>query len=271
MKLYIFPALQLALSLVILSPSLYSQPAKPLYQQKRDSLFAYIKSQKFPMIDYHVHIKGGLTIEAVLEKSKRLGIVCGVAPNCGLNFPITNDSLLYDYFNKMKSAATENIKVIEQPVKQEEKKQETTSDNRFKITTKNSPYTNYKEVDSLLKEEKEITVATEELIVVKNIKLINLDMTVKDTLSGKLAGVNEDNTTLFFVEFWKTPLNSKGYRMTKNRIILYGFSDFSSINLYKVDDAFYLKNAEQVYKLTSGADFMPMERVSDSDLLAKIN
>jgi len=103
MKLYIFPALQLALSLVILSPSLYSQPAKPLYQQKRDSLFAYIKSQKFPMIDYHVHIKGGLTIEAVLEKSKRLGIVCGVAPNCGLNFPITNDSLLYDYFNKMKN------------------------------------------------------------------------------------------------------------------------------------------------------------------------
>lgn len=176
-----------------------------------------------------------------------------------------------DYFHKLKSAASENVKVIEQPVKQEEKKQETGNENRFKISTRNSPYTNYKEVDSLIKEDKEITVATEELIIVKNIKLINLDGAPKDSLAGKLADVNEDNTSLYFVEFWKTPLNSKGYRMTRNRIILYGFSDFSSINLYKVDDAFYLKNSEQVYKLTTGADFMPMERVNDSDLLAKIN
>jgi hypothetical protein len=59
--------------------------------------------------------------------------------------------------------------------------------------------------------------------------------------------------------------------MTKNRIILYGFSDFSSLNLYKVDDFYYLKSEEQVYKVSANSDFMPMDRVSDSDLLAKIN
>ena len=178
---------------------------------------------------------------------------------------------LDDYFNKMKTAATEQIKIIEQPVVQEEKKETIAGENRFKINTKVSPSVNYKEVDSLLKEENEVKVAKEELLSVKNLKLIDLDKNVKDTLAAKLAGVNEDNTTLFFVEFWKTPLNSKGYRMTKNRIILYGFSDFSSMNLYKVDDNYYLKSEEQVYKLSGNADFMPMERVSDSDLLAKIN
>ena len=176
-----------------------------------------------------------------------------------------------DYFNKLKSAATEQIKIIEQPVVQEEKKETVSNENRFKINTKVSPNINYKEIDSLIKEENEINVAKEELLSVKNLKLIDLDKSVKDTLSAKLAGVTEDNTTLFFVEFWKTPLNSKGYRMTKNRIILYGFSDFSSMNLYKVDDNYYLKSEEQVYKLSGNADFMPMERVNDSELLAKIN
>jgi len=103
MKLSIISCVLAVCSLCILSGPANSQVSKPIYQQKRDSLFAYIKSQKFPLIDYHVHIKGGLTIEAVLEKSKRLGIVCGIAPNCGLNFPITNDSLLYDYYNKMRN------------------------------------------------------------------------------------------------------------------------------------------------------------------------
>ena len=180
---------------------------------------------------------------------------------------------LDDYFNIIRTAATEPIKIIEQPVKQEkEKKENPAGENRFKINTRVSPNVNYKEVDSLIKEDgEEIKVAKEELLTVKNIKLIDLDKSQKDTLSAKLAGVNEDNSTLFFVEFWKTPLNSRGYRMTKNRIILYGFSDFSSINLYKVDDVFYLKSEDQVYKLSGNSDFMPMERVNDSGLLTKIN
>jgi hypothetical protein len=182
---------------------------------------------------------------------------------------------LDDYFSKLKTANTQQIKIIEQPVKPEEnkKEEEKKSNERFKINTKVSPYTNYKEVDSLIKaDDAEIQVAKEELISVKNIKLIDLDRSQRDTLSGKLAGVNEDdNGSLFFVEFWKTPLNSKGYRMARNRIILYGFSDFSSLNIYKVDDVYYLKSEEQVYKVSSGSEFMPMERVNDSDLLAKIN
>lgn len=177
-----------------------------------------------------------------------------------------------DYFSKMKAAVTKEVKVIEKPVQQEEKEQPKDDKERYKINTKVSPYTNYKEVDSLIRsEDGEVNVMKEEFISVKNLKLIDLDNAQKDTLSPKLAGVNNDHSTLFFVEFWKTPLNSKGYRMTKNRIILYGFSDFSYLTLYKVDDVYYLKSEEQVYKVSANSDFMPMDRVIDSDLLAKIN
>lgn len=179
-----------------------------------------------------------------------------------------------DYLKKFNKPNIDNIKIVEQivPVSAPEKKVSTKSEKKLTINTNHSPNINYNEVDDLLKEE-DINVAQEELLSVKNIKVIDLDgPSKKDTLTGQLAGVSSsDYPNLFFVEFWKTPLNSKGYRMTRNRVILYGLSDFSSITIYKVDDNFYLKNDDVVYKISSGTEFKPMELVHDTDLLAKIN
>lgn len=180
-----------------------------------------------------------------------------------------------DYLKKFNKPKIDNIKVVEQTVsnKPEVKKDKPASGKKVTINTSKSPNINYSEVDALLTECENITVAQEELLSVKNIKVIDLDTpTKRDTLTGQLAGVSSsDFPNLFFVEFWKTPLNSKGYRMTRNRVILYGLSDFSSITIYKVDDNFYLKNDDVVYKISVGTEFKPMELVNDSQLLAKIN
>jgi len=181
-----------------------------------------------------------------------------------------------DYLKKFNKPNIDNIKIVEQVVsgnQNSENKERSKSDKKVTVSTKNSPNINYNEVDALLKEEETINVAQEELLSVKNIKVIDLDTNTKrDTLTGQLAGVtSSEYPNLFFVEFWKTPLNSKGYRMTRNRVILYGLSDFSSITIYKVDDNFYLKDDDVVYKISSGTEFKPMELVQDTDLLAKIN
>lgn len=178
-----------------------------------------------------------------------------------------------DYLKKINKPNIDNIKIVEQTVSNvPENKENSKSHIKYTINTKKSPNINYKEIDSLLREEA-INVAQEELLSVKNIKVIDLDTdTKRDTLTGQLAGVtSSDYPNLFFVEFWKTPLNSKGYRMTRNRVILYGLSDFSNITIYKVDDNYYLKDDDVVYKISSGTEFKPMELVRDSDLLAKIN
>jgi hypothetical protein len=44
-----------------------------------------------PLVDFHTHLKGGLTIDEVLAHTRSTGIVHGVAPNCGQGFPITTD------------------------------------------------------------------------------------------------------------------------------------------------------------------------------------
>jgi hypothetical protein len=56
----------------------------------------------YPVVDYHVHLKGGLTIEQALANSRRQGIFYGIAINCGLNFPVHDDASVHEYLETMK-------------------------------------------------------------------------------------------------------------------------------------------------------------------------
>ncbi len=51
-----------------------------------------LQRDNFPVVDLHVHLKGGLTLDEALANSRRGGIFYGIAPNCGLGFDITNDT-----------------------------------------------------------------------------------------------------------------------------------------------------------------------------------
>jgi len=61
-----------------------------------------LHSRFYPLVDYHVHIKGALTMEQALERSAELGINYGIAANCGLLFPITNDEQLNAYMESIR-------------------------------------------------------------------------------------------------------------------------------------------------------------------------
>ncbi len=57
--------------------------------------------RNIPVVDYHVHIKGGLTMDEALHISSSLGVNYGIAANCGLNFPIQSNEELEDYLNSI--------------------------------------------------------------------------------------------------------------------------------------------------------------------------
>jgi len=57
----------------------------------------------YPVVDYHVHLKGGLTLAQALSNSRRLGINYGIAINCGLGFPVHSDDSVHDYLETMKN------------------------------------------------------------------------------------------------------------------------------------------------------------------------
>ena len=178
-----------------------------------------------------------------------------------------------DLFNKLKDSASEKITVIEKTVNKTDEDEKTKNNNRFKINFKKSTKINYSEVDSLIKEDSGINIASDELLTVKNIKIIQIGEFIpsKDSSDIQKTRLDDINSDLYFVEFWKTPLNSKGYRFTKNKIMLYGFDDFSNLTLYEIDHSFYIKSSDQVYKLLYSSEFKQLDRVLDSELLAKIN
>lgn len=58
-----------------------------------------LNQQEFPLIDFHCHLKGGLTMDQACEHARQIGCNYGVAANCGLKFPVTTDSTLNAYLD----------------------------------------------------------------------------------------------------------------------------------------------------------------------------
>ena len=59
-------------------------------------------AKNVPLVDYHVHLKGGLTLERALEKSRRDGIQYGIAVNCGKGFPVRDDAMARSFVERLK-------------------------------------------------------------------------------------------------------------------------------------------------------------------------
>lgn len=55
----------------------------------------------FPVIDFHGHLKGGLTVDQVGTHGRISGYNYGLSPNCGLHFPVTTDSTLAAWYAEM--------------------------------------------------------------------------------------------------------------------------------------------------------------------------
>ncbi len=67
---------------------------------QREIQVLQLARDNFPLVDFHVHLKGGLTLEEALAESRKTGIYYGVAPNCGLGFPITNDAGIDEFLKQ---------------------------------------------------------------------------------------------------------------------------------------------------------------------------
>ncbi len=68
---------------------------------KIDEQIVKLGTANYPLVDFHTHLKGGLTLEGVFEHMRRTGINHGIAVNCGLGFAITNDVGIESFLESM--------------------------------------------------------------------------------------------------------------------------------------------------------------------------
>lgn len=108
------------------------------------------------------------------------------------------------------------------------------------------------------KNQNDITVKKDELLLRKDI-VLNIPA---DTKLDSLMGVNPRNTDeqKIAVEFWKSPINYRGYKRSPNKIVIYGVLKFNEAqivynnkNVYLIDNnkKYLLKLTDQFLKLKS--------------------
>jgi len=123
----------------------------------------------------------------------------------------------------------------------------------------------------------EMQIKKDELILVKTLNLIYLNATAKpsskDSLLEKVSGIDLDNANavkMMSVEFWQSPLNFKGYKMSKYKMVLFGLKWIEGIKIYKMDDAIFLKAENSVYQFDYTNEFKGYKQVTDAAIINKL-
>jgi hypothetical protein len=75
-------------------------PAAPPFTDYEKEIVR-LGAANYPVVNFHSHLKGGLTLDELLETSRKTGVFFGVAVNCGLNFSVTNDAGISSYLKEM--------------------------------------------------------------------------------------------------------------------------------------------------------------------------
>lgn len=128
-------------------------------------------------------------------------------------------------------------------------------------------------IDTMYTDSTAFFVRKDELLLSKNIKVIRLDNSgakAIDTLTAKVAGTEvQTNSTAYKVEFWKSPINYKGYKLGKGRIILFGIYQ-GDISLLALNNRLYLKDRNFFFTLEPSEDFRTFQPVTDNATLVAL-
>lgn len=90
------------------------------------------------------------------------------------------------------------------------------------------------------------------------------------TLDSLLRGRTGQPHRSILVEFWESPLNFTGYKMSKNSLILYGLDQIESVSLQMHEEVIYLKYYDFYFPLKLTSEFLPLSAVEDPLLINKL-
>lgn len=159
---------------------------------------------------------------------------------------------------------------------------DSTSEHSAISTVKDSLEESMGSIDSMmvesLQEDDDIFVKKDELLEVRTVELTVIgtqnNKTENDTLLEETADVviekSKSAKTNFLVEWWKSPINYKGYKMGKNKIVLFGINPDEPLKLYCLDEEIYIKLPNMVFHLEQSNDFHSYEKVSKPSILALV-
>ena len=133
------------------------------------------------------------------------------------------------------------------------------------IVQKNRPDS----ISSKHSNEDNFVIRTDKLLFVKESNIVKtknqkLDSLLTDATSGT-------QKTTVKIEFWLSPVNYQGYKMTEDKLIIFGINDYTETNLIVYNNVYYLKNHATYYPVENSVSFKPLLRLTNSSLISQLN
>lgn len=221
-----------------------------------------------------------------------IGIVIGFFLGSGIVwYKLTNN--INDLFSLYKGLVFEKNQKELKTIVSNSVNEEEVSESKFKNTyvpdslLKNTDEKDLKYSDTLSSEssnennnstDKNIVVAKDEMIALKKYQIEgvknnsqasknNLDSLLTDDKTAK----NKKNDNSITVEFWKSPINYKGYKYDHYKLVIFGLNDFDVTKFKYNNNLLYLKCRNDFYEIEPTDKFRALVIVSNTDLIKKLN
>ncbi|MCC7301975.1 MAG: hypothetical protein IT233_04985 [Bacteroidia bacterium] len=205
------------------------------------------------------------------------GITVGLLVGAGFFiFKIDEYISRIELFNKQGSDSLLTETIDEQPrkvydqqptVKNTEKQQGADS---VQITLQTNPKDSFF-ADSLFRTtrggDELFEVKKDELVTTREISISTQSSEIpnaKDSALKDISGIREDKDASgsITVEFWLSPINYRGYKMSKGKLVLFGMSANADVLLFRSGGFTVLRHGDSYYRLENTSEFRPMEKTS---------
>ncbi len=119
----------------------------------------------------------------------------------------------------------------------------------------------------------DIIVKRDELIESRLLKLTLVNRNAAKGKTDSLISVFQGSSSQspeYRIEFWRSPINYRGFKFVRNAIVTFGLDPNESSRLFQLEDKFYLKHGILVYRLFLTEKFEPFSKVIDENLIKQL-
>ncbi len=121
-----------------------------------------------------------------------------------------------------------------------------------------------------------LAVRSDKIIFAKSYNVPGIDMflnTGADNLDTLLTDnkTRPQNKSILRVEFWKSPINYKGYKISNNKLVVFGIDQFDMVSYKMVNKVLYLKYMSDYYQIDRTINFKPLVPVNSPQLISQLN
>lgn len=151
---------------------------------------------------------------------------------------------------------------------------------RIKGDTASDYYKNIEEnsnvYDSLLAKNNsgDVNINRDQLLESLKVRVnyVKLESTsVEDSLINKMNSIKTGNKpSSIEVEIWQSPIHYKGYKLGKNKLVVYGIDPSSDILLFDLNDYVLLQSGSVYYRLEKTSDFKNLKKFNDQTVIGRL-